>query len=151
MRQIGFSRRHLLALVLAGGSVLGPRAAFAHSTRAGEISIGHAWGLPTTDGTTKVMVPLLNGSGAPDALLRVTSPLASGIVLRQGETALQRLEIAPRRPVAMRPDGLHLFVSGLREPLRHGDRLPLRLVFERAGEVPFEAWIEPTPYAPPPA
>jgi periplasmic copper chaperone A len=137
-------------LFLAGIAVLATPSARAHSYRRGAMSIGHAWGLPSDTATTRVMVPLLNEGARADRLTSATSAVADAVALYRGEAPEGELVLTRGRPVAMRPDGLHLRLDGLRRPLAHGDRVPLRLVFEQAGPVEIEVWIEPRPYAGPP-
>jgi copper(I)-binding protein len=124
--------------------------ALAHSYRRGSVSIGHAWGLPSDSATTRVMIPLLNEAARADRLVLASTPLAATVSVWRGEAPASDLVLAPGRPVAMRPDGLHLRLAGLTRPLVHGDKVPMQLVFAQAGEADIEVWIEPRPYAGPP-
>lgn len=139
------SRRLLLAapfVAVAGRS-------HAHSYRFGELMIGHAWCLPSDGPTTRAMMPLAVGGGQGEALVGASTPVAGAVELRPvgGGPAASRWEIAPRRPVAMRPDGPHLLLTGLKRPLVRGERLPLDLRFERAGMRQVELWVEQAPYS----
>jgi copper(I)-binding protein len=96
------------------------------------------------------MIPLLNEAARADRLVLASTPLAATVSVWRGEAPASDLVLAPGRPVAMRPDGLHLHVAGLTRPLVHGDKVPMRLVFAQAGEADIEVWIEPRPYAGPP-
>lgn len=138
-------RRLLLAaplLLVAGRSQ-------AHSYRFGDLMIGHAWCLPSDGPTTRAMMPLAVSGGQGDALTGASTPVAGVVELHPvpDGPAARRWAIAPRRPVAMRPDGPHLLLTGLRRPLVPGDRLPLELRFERAGMRSVELWVERAPYA----
>ncbi len=45
------------------------------------------------------------------------------------------LELPAGTEIDLAPGGLHVMLMGLSKPLRQGDRFPLRLAFERAGEI----------------
>ncbi len=47
----------------------------------------------------------------------------------------QGLEIPPGRTVTLSPGGNHLMLTGLKQGLRAGRSLNLRLTFARAGEI----------------
>ena len=49
--------------------------------------------------------------------------------------AVPGIAVAAGQAVAMKPGGLHLMLTGLRAPLRPGNKLPLTLRFEKAGVV----------------
>ncbi len=56
--------------------------------------------------------------------------LEQGIALPAGKT------------VELKPGGLHVMFIGLKAPLKEGDRFPLKLRFEKAGEVQVDVKIE---------
>jgi hypothetical protein len=47
---------------------------------------------------------------------------------------VRALTIPARSAVALAPGGLHLMMTGLKRPLRAGDRFPVTLIFARAGK-----------------
>lgn len=140
------TRRSIFAAAILA---LGAGTALAHSYTKGAIGIGHAWALPGAT-ETRAAVPLLNRGRQADALVAARSPLARVVSFRQGDETAARIDLRPGAPVAMRPQALHLRLEGLQRALAHGDRVPLVLVFERAGEIAVDVWIEPFPYAGPP-
>ena len=52
------------------------------------------------------------------------------------------LEIAPGATVTLAPGNLHLMMMGLKEPFAKGAKVPLTLVFEKAGNVDTELSVE---------
>jgi periplasmic copper chaperone A len=128
------------------GLIAAPLPASAHSYRVGALSIGHAWMLPSAGPATQGFVPLSLGSGPADALLRVETELASSVTLRRGENVLDRIDLPAGRGVPMRPGALHLAFAGISRPLRAGEKVPVVLVFERAGRVSVDFWVETAPY-----
>ena len=51
------------------------------------------------------------------------------------------LEIKPGETVTLAPGGMHLMMMGLKEPLKQGEKVPLTLVFEKAGKIDVELVI----------
>ena len=135
------------ALILMTGNV------FAHSYQQGDIRIGHTWARATPPGitVTAVYLPLLNSGTERDRLIGASSPLAEKVEIhgevKDGNVVkMQKLEaivLEPNEPVSLRPNGTHLMVFGLKQPLKEGDMMPLTLQFEKAGAAKIEAMIEP--------
>lgn len=140
-----FGRRTILALP----AMVAASSAVAHSYRAGDLMIGHAWCLPSEGAATKAFMPLAVAGGRGDILLRASTSAAEAVLFHPvaGQPAVGRWEIPPRRPIGMRADGPHLLLAGLRRRLVAGDRVPLTLVFERNGAKEVEVWVETAPYA----
>ncbi len=84
-----------------------------------------------------------NKTSSSDRLIGVTSPLAREINIHiSSETngvmrmrSVPQLEIAAGQVVTMQPGGMHLMLTGLRQPLRQGEQLPIVLEFETAGQL----------------
>jgi copper(I)-binding protein len=51
-------------------------------------------------------------------------------------------EIPPRGSITLRPGGSHLMLVDLERPLKKGERLPMKLRFERAGEIDVELEVQ---------
>ena len=139
--------RHLFlafVLVLAGIGM-----ASAHSYKLGALEIGHPWAraTPPTAPTGGGYLSVKNTGTEPDRLLSVSSPAAQtvqvhemkmeGNVMRMRELE-SPLEIKPGETVTLAPGGLHLMMTGLKAPLKQGERVPLTLVFEKAGKIDVE-------------
>jgi len=85
----------------------------------------------------------LHNSGGADRLLGATSPRAARIELHDtvednGVARMRAvsggLPIAADGMLRMAPGGTHLMLFGLTSPLAAGEKVPLTLRFERAGE-----------------
>jgi periplasmic copper chaperone A len=140
-----------LALALAG------MAASAHQFTLGEITIGHPYSRTTAPGQSTGGAYLrLENRGPADKLVSAGTPVAQGIEMHEmrmaGEMMQMRevgaIELPSNKPVVLQPGGLHLMLVGLKAPLKKGDRFPLTLKFEKAGEVTVEVVVE-TPAAEP--
>lgn len=136
--------------------------AFSHSADVGDLHIGHPWARPTVgpQPTGGAYLSIENRGKNPDALVRVTSPVArevqvhtmqmEGNVMRMREA--DKLTVPAGGKVEMKPgDGYHLMLMGLKQPLKAGERIPLTLTFEKAGQVQVEAVVEEKPRAAPAA
>ena len=135
--------------ILAAPAVLAAERAFAHSYRAGDLMIGHAWCLPSEGPSSQAFMPLAVTGARGDSLTGAVTSVAARVLLHPvaGGPAAPRWEIEPRRPIGMRQDGPHLLLDGLRRPLRAGERVPLTLTFARNGAKEVELWVETAPYA----
>lgn len=137
------SRRTLLIWALIPTFAAGARA---HSYQAGQIAIGHVWGLPSETNETQVFMPLSNRGEAGDELVAARSPICSTIELRRNnrydDPALRSIALPPAKPVAMRKGARHLRLIGLTRSLKKGDRFEMTLDFLNAGEAVVEVIVE---------
>ena len=138
------SRRIFLAACL-----LAPRAALAHSFTHGNIAIGHAWALPSSQNDGQVFFPLVNNGKERDELVAARSDVCGLIELRQNnhydDPPLAAIALEPGKPVPMRPTARHLRLVGLKQPLKPGESFSLILDFLNAGEAEIEVMVEATP------
>lgn len=107
----------------------------------GGVEITDAWARATPAGaeTGAAYLTLLSPSG--DRLTEITSPVADKIRLHQmtNDGGIMRmrdvaaLELPPGKPVTLKPGGLHIMMTGLKQPLRPGQSVKLTLRFEKSG------------------
>jgi copper(I)-binding protein len=124
---------------------------FGGLARAGEPAVVDAWARATPPGTDVAAAYLTidNRSGAADRLLGASSGAAGSVEIhetgREGDVMKMRkvepLDVAAGDRVTFQPGGLHVMLAGLRAPLKQGERLPLTLRFEHAGEIHVEAVV----------
>jgi periplasmic copper chaperone A len=148
------NKRRLIALLLTGCLAHLP-AAEAHDYQLGALRIGHPWTRPTLPGQTTGggYLSINNTGNAPDRLLGGSTFAAvtvevhemhmEGDVMRMRE--IKTLALPPGKVVTLAPGGLHLMLTGLKAPLRAGDVVPVKLRFERAGEVDVVFRVETKP------
>jgi copper(I)-binding protein len=134
------------AFLLSAFAVAFAKGARAHSYNAGQIAIGHVWGLPSETNETQVFVPFSNRGERTDALVAARSSICSTIELRQNnrydDPELKSIELLPGKPVAMRKGARHLRLIGLTRSLKAGDRFEMILDFLNAGEAVVEVVVE---------
>jgi len=147
-----FTRRSSLLAMAALASPL----AWAHDFRAGDLRVDHPYAMPTRPGlhTGGVYLRAIrNGANQADRLVAARTPVAERVEIHQmrleGDVmrmrAVPALDIPARGEVALRhgsPDGHHLMLHGLKAPLADGQRFPVTLVFERAGELEVMVWVQ---------
>jgi copper(I)-binding protein len=142
--------------LLAGFAALGlasllATTVLAHGYKAGEIEIGHPWSRAAPAGITGAGYLSLNNKGStPDRLIGGRAEIARAVEIHSTTMVdgvmrmrpLEGVEIAPGAQVALAPGGMHIMLVGLKQPLVAGSRVPLTLVFEKAGEVQVELAVE---------
>lgn len=144
----------LLLLFLAASALLSLFAvpALAHDYKAGSIEIGHPWMRPVAGAgkTGGAYVTLANKGRADDRLLRASSAAAEKVELHTHEhdggvmrmRAVPAVAVKAGETVRFEPGGLHIMLIGLKAPPKLGEKLPLTLVFEKAGSVAVEILVE---------
>jgi copper(I)-binding protein len=123
-----------------------------HDYTAGDLKIGHPYTRTTPPGAVAAgaYLSIENKGKAADKLLRAASPVAGlvelhtmsmdGNVMRM--RAVPSIEVAGGATVKLAPGGLHVMLQDLKRPLKEGERIPMTLVFERAGEVKVELAVQ---------
>lgn len=115
------------------------------------VTISHAWSRATAPGApVGVAYFEIVNTGAADKLLRVESTVADEAqmhtVLTEGGQMQMRpmsiVDVPAKGRVRFLPGGLHVMLMGLKQPLKEGQRIPLTLVFEKAGNVSVQALVQ---------
>lgn len=147
-----FAPTLLAPAVLAAGLMASAPVA-AHEYELGELHIDHPWtrALPPVSKNAAFYLTVSNAGAEADRLLAAETPAAERVEIHetsQDAEGVMRMreqdyaEIPAGGSLALEPNGYHLMVMNLKEPLEEGDRLPLTLTFERAGEIEVEVAVE---------
>ena len=91
----------------------------------------------------------LKNQGAADRLLSITTPQAEMAHLHETKSTgdvmsmemVDTIDLAAGASVEMKPGGLHIMLTGLKAPLRKGEKFLLELTFEKAGKLAVEALV----------
>ena len=139
-------------LAVAAPAIAMPSSAFAHDYTLGSLRIEHPYARPTPPGarTGGAYFTIRNVGKDADRLLRVSSPVAQTVELHSmtmdGTLMKMRtvsaLDIPPGSTVILGTGGYHVMLTGLRQPLAVGDKVPLTLTFEKAGALDVSAYVE---------
>ncbi|WP_158091210.1 copper chaperone PCu(A)C [Thalassospira mesophila] len=143
----------LLGVVISGGFgaavvTMTPGAAQAHSYVLGKIMIGHFWAPPADQDAKGAAIygPLLNGGKDPVTLVGATSPIADQVrfrVEKDGvESWVNSITLTPNKPMGLAAWREHIWLSGLKEPLRAGGSFDLDLDFGKAGHKTIQIVVE---------
>jgi copper(I)-binding protein len=123
----------------------------AHSFKVGDIDIGHPYaratgpGQPTGGGYLK-----LENKGRDDRLLSARAAVSASVELHsmtmEGDVMRMRqvegVALPAGQTVELKPGGYHIMFVGLKAPLKDGDKFPMTLKFEKAGEVEVTVNVE---------
>ena len=133
-------------------ALLFPAAALAHNYEKGDMQVRHPWARATPPGATVAVVymELRNNGKQPDRLLSASTSLAKRvephITEHAGEVArmraLRAFEVPGRERLALEPNGAHLMLIDIARPLNKGERFPLMVRFEKAGELELEVEVQ---------
>jgi copper(I)-binding protein len=155
---VNLIRRNQLAwLATWPALVLGlrPGPAQAHGFRVGDIEIDHPYALPTVAGVPHGAVyfrRLRNRGQRADRLVGASTPAAGAVEFHR--STLDEAQVMRMRPadaielpagseLRLRHGGSwHLMLIDLKQPLIQGQRFPMRLRFEIAGEQDVVVWVQ---------
>lgn len=138
--------RHVLAVM----AVLSGFISLASDVRAGTLWVEHPWARATAGQAANgaAYLTVVNQGGA-DRLVSVSSSVATTVELHTHlhEDGVMRMrsvsnvDIPAGGRVVLEPGGYHIMLIGLKGPLKEGRRIPLTLVFEKAGSMDVEAVV----------
>jgi copper(I)-binding protein len=113
-----------------------------------QIEIENPWSRATAPGTRIAVgyMTIRNKSATPDRLVGGSSPMAAKVethvTLKDGDIMRMRevkgYEVPAKGSFELSPAGAHLMLVDIKKPFKEGDRIPLTLRFEKAGEVKTE-------------
>ena len=115
-----------------------------HNFKLGQLTIDHHYTRSTAPGQ-KVAGGFMKieNKGAADQLVSASSPVAGemqlhtmtmdGNVMKMREVKM--IEVPANGSVELKPGGLHLMFMDIKAPLKAGESVPVKLKFQKAGEV----------------
>ena len=121
-----------------------------------QVSVENPWARPTPP-SAKLGAGYLTvvSSGAADRLVGAASPAAARVemhvTLRDGEIMRMRevkaFDLPAKGRLELKPAGAHLMFVDLKRPFKQGDKVPVTLKFEKAGEVKIDLLVgrQPAP------
>jgi copper(I)-binding protein len=148
-------RRIVLRAALAAGIAVVslPSSVVAHEFRVGDLLIEHPWTRAVGDRapTAAGYMVIRNAGATPDRLIAAETPRASRVELHEMSVTdgIMRMRpitggiaLPPGAEARLAPGGLHLMLIGPQGGFAQGARVPVTLVFERAGRVAVELAVE---------
>ncbi len=111
----------------------------------GKLEIEHPWARATPPGASVGggYMTVRNAGDAADKLVGASSPAADQVQLHvmRMDNGVMRMRQVPSFKVpahgglALKPGGNHLMFLGIKKPFEPGEKVPVKLRFENAGEV----------------
>ncbi|MFA5123031.1 copper chaperone PCu(A)C [Zavarzinia sp.] len=122
-----------LALMLA------PAPATAREIQAGDLVVDRAWIAAPATGEAAAYLTLFGAKG-DDRLIGAETPAAARCELRHeaaggGAKPVDEIEVASQETVILAPGGYRIALVDLVHPLADGAKVPVTLLFEKAGRV----------------
>ena len=124
------------------------------------VTVSAAWARATPPGIAVAAVYLtLSGGSRADRLVGAATPRAAMTQIHVVSAASGMAQMRPtagvdvpaRGSVALAPQGTHIMLMDLPQPLVAGERFPLTLQFEQAGKIEVSVEVRAPGTAPPPA
>ena len=102
------------------------------------VKVSHAWVRPTAPGQSVAGAYLEISSAVPSKLVAASSPLAGSVEIHfmrlengvMEMRQLKSLDLPANKTVKLEPGGLHIMLLDLKQPLKLGDKVPLRLTLQ---------------------
>jgi copper(I)-binding protein len=145
------------ALALAAGLALAALSPFeapvagAHDVMVGDLMLIHPTARPNMPNRpTAAYIVIANDGETPDRLIAASSSAFEAAelhtVIKDGDVMkmqpVEAIEIPAGEAVELAPGGYHIMLFGAVRLFKPGDRLPLVLTFEKAGDVTIDAMVE---------
>ena len=103
---------------------------------------GHRWIRPSKGPNTAAYLTITNRGSKPDKLIKVECDFADTVELHNNieETGIMKMRPVSaidigKDSVELKPGGLHIMLMGLKESFQGKEKIPLTLVFDKAGRV----------------
>jgi hypothetical protein len=126
-----------------------------------QVAIDNPWARATAPGAKVAggYMMIRNSAAAPDRLIGAASPAAARVELhvhmREGEVMKMRevkgYDVPAKGAFELKPGGAHLMFMEIKRPFTEGEKVPVTLKFERAGEVKVDFHVGRLGAAAPPA
>jgi copper(I)-binding protein len=127
-------------------------AAMAHEYEVGELHIDHPWSreMPPTAPTAAVYFIIHNKGASADRLLSVETPVAGKAEMHEhidqnGLMKMQQVQfvtVPAGGEATFAPMAYHVMLFNLKQQGKDGERFPLTLHFEKAGEVTVQVAVQ---------
>jgi hypothetical protein len=127
----------------------------AHDFRLGALRVDHPYATPTPAGATAgaaYLRGIRNAGDQTDRLVGASTPIARSVEIHRHEVdeqqvmrmrAVEGIDLPARGELRLRHGGpYHLRLLDLKAALKVGDRFPLTLRFEKAGEREVVVWVQ---------
>ena len=135
---------------LAAAALCAATTVYAADAKVGHIKIDDSWTRSGQVGQMTGAFMEIKNKGAADKLISASSDAAKVTELHASDTSngvmtmrrVDAMDIPADGELKLKPGGYHVMLIGLNRPLVAGEKLPIKLKFEKAGEVTVDAKIK---------
>lgn len=125
-------------------------AVYAGDAKIGNLTIDDAWARTGPAGQISAAYMEIENKGAADKLVSASCDCAKATELHimsmtDGTMKMAKvsaIDVPAKGELKLKPGGYHIMLIGLDRPLVAGEKLPIKLKFEKAGEVTVDAKIK---------
>ncbi|GGX72827.1 copper chaperone PCu(A)C [Saccharospirillum salsuginis] len=140
-------------LFAAAASLMFSALSLAHDYQHHDLTIAHPWARATPPGVTVGggFLTIHNGSDQDETLLGGSAPFAREVQIHETrqEGDVMKMEHRPEGLLipagesrSLQPGGYHVMFMGMDSPLVDGEKVPVTLTFEHAGNIDVEFAVE---------
>lgn len=123
---------------------------FAHDVKIGDIKIDDAWARTGQPGQVSAAFMEIKNKGAADKIVAAHCDCAKATELhdmKMGDgkmlmVQVPSMDIPAKGELKLKPGSYHIMLIGLNRPLVAGETLPIKVKFEKAGEVTVQAKVK---------
>lgn len=135
---------------LAAAVLCAATAVYAADAKVGNIKIDDPWARSGQAGQMTGAFMEIKNKGTADKLVSASCDAAKVTELHASDTSngvmtmrkVDAMDIPVDGELKLKPGGYHVMLIDLKRPLAPGEKLPIKLTFEKAGEVTVEAKIK---------
>ncbi len=151
MKVVAMQGFPVFRVTVAAFSLLLISVTLAQEARVGAIAISHPWARATPAPVrTSAAYLTIDNKGGADRLLSAAADIAKETQLHSMTTEagvmkmreVKAVDVAANGKTELKPGGFHIMLIGLADGLKEGTKFPLKLKFEKAGEVTVQMTAE---------
>ena len=147
LRKLKFPILTALTLALASITV---SLTNAQEYQLGKLKIEHPWARMTIPGRPAAGYMIVHNQGDADKIISASSPAANRIeihttTIKDGVMRMRsakHVDVPAKGSVEFKSGGFHLMIFGLKPSVKQGSKLPLTIMFEKAGPVKMELAVK---------
>lgn len=135
---------------IAATAFFAATAVYAADAKVGSIKIDDAWARTGQPGQVSAAYMEIENKGDADKLVSANCDCAKATELHDVKMVdgtmkmvqAQAMDVPAKGDLKLKPGSYHIMLIGLNRPLLAGEKLPIKLKFEKAGEVTVEAKVK---------
>ena len=135
---------------IATAALCAAASVYAADVKVGNLSIDDVWARTGQPGQVSAAFMEIKNKGAADKIVSANCDCAKAtelhtMTMADGKMIMAQvpaMDVPANGELKLKPGGYHIMLIGLNRPLVAGEMLPIKVKFEKAGEVTLEAKIK---------